>query len=454
MAISEDKKRLFTTEKDGKKIGISLWEIMACLSYYKRDTKGQRNLGMIVEKADINKWARHKPLEYAEAIIPDEKYADYRRGIDGSGRYGGLMTDTTGATANSMQALFLEHGFNFLTYRRPTGAFPKRILDFDGYCHDSGFWYNLEFGNMKNPYTLTYFSGIYLGGKVKYTIAIGATSSDDILDGKDIIQSIGKYAGLLIVRNSKSNSWDERLQYNGKDYVIVTTDTPLLDYKMGTTVDNNGWVEVARNEFAFNLSFSLQTNNDFDSRYDFDSWLGETIEAYPIMTNEPIFYLSDYNPETRITKLALPNGTWHKHSFTLSNAPTGTYIAPSIVTNYDVEVIGNNYRYQNISVDVIANHPYTADYIVRLNAITGTLYQWNNSTNNWQEYSGTSIPDFYGYALLKYQGERATIPFSSLIELPLPSGRYKVKLHAEGEVEYNGTHPIIGAETEKEFVIG
>ena len=456
MAYDSQLRKLWAEPTDG----IQLHQIYSCLGYNRVDQNGNRNLGMVIERGDINKWARHKPLEYVEPIIPESKYADYRKGIDGFGRYGGLLTDSANATANNMQALFFAQGFNFLTYRRPTGSFAKRILDFDGYNHVSGFWYNLEFTSMINPYTLTYFSGMYLGGELKYTIAIGASSSDDILNGKDVVQSIGKYAGLLIVRNSKPNSWDARLQYNNKDYVIVTTEQPLFDYKKGTTTDSNGWVRVGRSDYSegekgstFNLSFYIPNNNDLDSRFDFNNWLGEEIEVYPIMTKEPIFYLSTYNPATEITKFAFPDGSWYKHTFVLSNAPVGTYIAPSVITNFDIEVVGSNYRYRNVSVDLIANHTYNAVYVVSLYAITGRLYKWNSAMNSWQDVSGASIPDFSGSATLSYEGEKRTITFPTTTDIPLSSGRYKVVLHAEGEVEYKGTHPIVGAETEREFII-
>ena len=127
--ISEDRKRLFTTEKDGKKIGISLWEIMACLGYYKRDTNGQRNLGMIIKNApNINKWAKYKPVRhYTQSPITDEEREDVNYGLEiGQGKYG-----------------------QELIYLRPRGMedpdiAPERyrITDFDGYNHDA-----------KNPFT-------------------------------------------------------------------------------------------------------------------------------------------------------------------------------------------------------------------------------------------------------------------------------------------------------------
>ena len=108
--ISEDRKRLFTTEKDGKKIGISLWEIMACLGYYKRDTNGQRNLGMIIKNANINPYSKYKPIDY---------------------RKDGALTDNDRAMVD--WGMYVDG--KYLRYKKPTSQY--RVLDFDGYNHDA-----------------------------------------------------------------------------------------------------------------------------------------------------------------------------------------------------------------------------------------------------------------------------------------------------------------------------
>lgn len=110
MAISEDKKRLFTTVKDGKKIGISLWEIMACLGYYKRDKNGRRNLGMIIKNATINPYSKYKPIDY---------------GKDGA------LTDNDRAMVD--WGMFVDG--KYWRYKKPTSQY--RVLDFDGYNHDA-----------------------------------------------------------------------------------------------------------------------------------------------------------------------------------------------------------------------------------------------------------------------------------------------------------------------------
>ena len=137
MAISEDKKRLFTAiNADGSKAGISLYETMSCLSYYKRDAAGRRNLGMIVKNADVNLWAKCKPFVKVNKTTKDEpatmqerKDADYGLSIPYAKSPVALLNYYNG-----------EGDLNGWSRRIPRGSAydePFRILDFDGYRHDA-----------------------------------------------------------------------------------------------------------------------------------------------------------------------------------------------------------------------------------------------------------------------------------------------------------------------------
>ena len=127
MAISEDKKRLFTTVKDGKKIGISLWEIMACLGYYKRDKNGRRNLGMIIKNANINKWAKCKPLnlDNVSPLTDTDRY-NANQGFN-------LAWNTTIDSISSSVIDGVNASGPSWEYIKPTTRF--RVRDFDGYEH-------------------------------------------------------------------------------------------------------------------------------------------------------------------------------------------------------------------------------------------------------------------------------------------------------------------------------
>lgn len=109
--ISEDGKKLYTTtDADGNLVGISLWEIMKVLGYYKRDTNGNRNLGMIIENANINKLSRMKP----HALAYDDSYG-WALSLEDNSQNGGLENEIS------------------LEYHKYDGTY--QMLHFDGYDH-------------------------------------------------------------------------------------------------------------------------------------------------------------------------------------------------------------------------------------------------------------------------------------------------------------------------------
>ncbi len=142
MAISEDKMRLFTTVKDGKKIGIALWEIYSCLRYYKRDKRGNRNLSLPIQFGDINKWAKYKPFEGSESNYDTKLLRDKARLAACQGllipnaKNSGLKA-SDGVYSRTYLAKLVELARFDKTpnweYQRPTKWF--RYLDFDGYNH-------------------------------------------------------------------------------------------------------------------------------------------------------------------------------------------------------------------------------------------------------------------------------------------------------------------------------
>lgn len=155
MAISEDKNRLFTTVKDGKKIGISLEEIYSCLRYYKRDKSGKRNLSLPIQFGGINKWAKCKPFRFGQPNFASSKEKeDARKGSpNSSGESQGLLLPIVNklvsmgdnpdrwtylvAAAGSFMMNSGEAKRDYL-YLRPRGIEKGeyfRLRDFDGYSH-------------------------------------------------------------------------------------------------------------------------------------------------------------------------------------------------------------------------------------------------------------------------------------------------------------------------------
>lgn len=137
MAISDDNKRLYvdTTDPDNP-IGISLWEIMKCLGYYKRDEKGGRNIGTIIKNAQINEFSLMKPYRSSTA----EPSLEARQ----AAKFG---WNTNNKTTSETMSAFLDklkangEGKNYWTYLRPRGLATYnerfRIRDFDGYDKDA-----------------------------------------------------------------------------------------------------------------------------------------------------------------------------------------------------------------------------------------------------------------------------------------------------------------------------
>ena len=138
MAISEDRKRLFTTVVDGEKVGISLWEIMACLGYYRRDKNGRRNLGMIIKNGDVNIWAKYKPFVKVNQSTRFEVATYDERKLANFGLLIPYSTSITTLKDKYYNAENNNEGMNGWDRQIPRGTAynePFRVRDFDGYNH-------------------------------------------------------------------------------------------------------------------------------------------------------------------------------------------------------------------------------------------------------------------------------------------------------------------------------
>lgn len=80
MPVDVTNKRIYVDAENNK--GITLIDIMRGLGYYKRDKNGNRNLGMIIRYADINKWSFKKPVRHTtHAPITDEQVKSVKSGL-------------------------------------------------------------------------------------------------------------------------------------------------------------------------------------------------------------------------------------------------------------------------------------------------------------------------------------------------------------------------------------
>lgn len=135
MPVDVNNKRIYVDRENGK--AIMLVDIMRGLGYYKRDKKGNRNLGMIIRNADIDKWSFRKPTPYktdgerlTDAQIRLAKCALTPVSVTK------ILATSIGATASASYTK--EEGLAEIKewiYTRPAGGAsqPFRVQDFDGY---------------------------------------------------------------------------------------------------------------------------------------------------------------------------------------------------------------------------------------------------------------------------------------------------------------------------------
>lgn len=225
MAYDETNRRLYVDEESDKG-GIALWQIMKCLRYYKRDTNGRRNLGMIIKNADINKWAKYKPIRFN---------ASYRNnGHSKLERYDfkGMPTDIENDIVYSLQSTFVPitgaitpdavglHEAD-VEYLRPDGAtYPYRVQDFDGYNHLITPTPRVVLPNEGNYNDATWGSGGLSG------IEISDILNQDDDEGVDLTSFLADSADDLsylypcaLLTDKNGNSYITALDYHGSTSV-------------------------------------------------------------------------------------------------------------------------------------------------------------------------------------------------------------------------------------------
>lgn len=118
MAYDSTNKKLYVAEGSG----IAPWEVAQCLSDYRVNSRGQRDVGMLCTSPNINYYNKFKPTcieSYDFQTEDDFKAANY------------------GRTWSESEYTHDEHLLiSTCGYLAPTGdGWPKRLGDFDGYCH-------------------------------------------------------------------------------------------------------------------------------------------------------------------------------------------------------------------------------------------------------------------------------------------------------------------------------
>lgn len=304
MAISEDKKRLFTTEKDGKKIGISLWEIMACLGYYKRDTNGRRNLGMIIKNAAINDESLMKP--YRSSVSAND--INERRKT----KYG---WDVKPKSTSETMASFLDKlkangdGNKYWGYLRPRGGNTEwyRALDFDGYEHLQKAYGTKSQIKRITPYTLGLQGNVQNLTLKKNANTYGTFASNPFTGYSSIVVRV-KVEKVNPPANSAYN-WD----VEGTFAINVVSDSAIKASETWDIYSESNDVPTQVFEFRYDIRSEMGCTIQYVWNIDNHSYIGESGEPFDIglkVTTEVAYTLA-ISSQGREGIRYIGEGTWN-----------------------------------------------------------------------------------------------------------------------------------------------
>lgn len=244
MAYDKTNKRLYIEEKaDGTKVGISLWDIAQCLSDYRVDTNGNRDVGMLCTSENINPMAIFRPIDV-------NTRSPINRGQREGARFG--MDITTTPDENEYTLYHAELVPKDLTM----GIY--RVSDFDGYNHKAqlGVQYVDNIGNTSLSYSnLT-------GAKVQ-----GYNQWQDNISTPEVKEILAYY---LSRKNTGINKWGVLLwcdtghiildQNKGSHANLLEADTEIKINQ--TNINNEFKVNVPKNKSAY-LGVYFTDEDDF-----------------------------------------------------------------------------------------------------------------------------------------------------------------------------------------------
>lgn len=126
MAYDKTNRRLYVDTSTTPNKGISLHEIAACLQDYRRDTKGNVDLGMMCTSPMINNFAKNRPIPTFEqsGVLTEEE----RRSINYGFRIVGIAWNGASFAEETSWDLYHNSSATRKYYR---------VLDFNGYNHFS-----------------------------------------------------------------------------------------------------------------------------------------------------------------------------------------------------------------------------------------------------------------------------------------------------------------------------
>lgn len=147
MAYDSSNKKLFidNTDPDNPK-GITLAEISRCLGDYRKDTRGNIDLGMMCTSPKIKIWSKNKPVRHPSfAPLTDLQREEVDYGLDVSSAHDSNWEFLLNKAIES------ECKFQYLRPRGLGGGYeePYRQLDFDGYNHKAQAPYTVRWNHSK-----------------------------------------------------------------------------------------------------------------------------------------------------------------------------------------------------------------------------------------------------------------------------------------------------------------
>lgn len=222
MAYDKNTRKLYI-DKSSDKGGLALWEIYDCLRYNKRDTRGNRNLGMVIVNGRINIWSAKKPIRSTEPNglnYEDMKFANFGLEIPIYDSIDAVMTAY--GTENA--------GWTYARPRQSNGEW-FRMNDFDGYWHFAPCPFN--------PFSYPATGTTKIGGhfKAKTTMqAVGGESNEQITIA-DITDIKDRYYGIYLINNQMTArvrimTADKTIGENGVEIDVKTDQMPTGEYSV------------------------------------------------------------------------------------------------------------------------------------------------------------------------------------------------------------------------------
>lgn len=255
-------KKLFidNTDPDNPK-GITLAEISRCLGDYRKDTRGNIDLGMMCTSPKINPWAKNKPTPVSGRGTPYIGMLTYEQQKDANF---GLNIPTASSPLEIKENYYDAQESpkrNGWTHKVPDPYYNEyyRVTDFDGYAHNA----ICPFGRPSIPSQAINMEGFDFLAMM--TITTGGGEASEFISQSELPAISKKYFALqLRERNGdtiRTALADKTLEEGGGDITMSTFNLPDGEYDAIPFISPNifegqnyqeGYIE---GELGFNVEY-------------------------------------------------------------------------------------------------------------------------------------------------------------------------------------------------------